>query len=190
MRHLVRITFMVLCSVLLLGNSQCQNSNTSSPTFVTTMDTEDGYGSPETSFAIGQTIQFVLRVRNRTDTDQTLYMQPCVYIYEFAVVNSGTSNVVTSLIGPQGGCNLLVNAGQPVTIPAGQTNTYVYNWDQTDASDQLVPPGNYEVMGGLVCYNSQNTQMLDTVDCFSQAITADEISPALLRTTLVQFTIQ
>ncbi len=74
MRHLSASLFMVLCAALLLGNSQCQNNSaSSSSTFVTTMAVEDANGNPETSFSSGQSIQLVLNVRNRTDTDQSIY---------------------------------------------------------------------------------------------------------------------
>jgi len=190
MCHLLRTSFMVLCAALLLGNSQCQNnSSSSSPTFVTTVSVEDANGNQSSSFSSGQTIQFVLNVRNRTDTDQTIYMQICFPKYEFVVLTAGTSNATASLLGPGGTVCLAIGVA-PVTIPARQTSTVTYDWDQTDVNGQLVAPGSYVVMGGLICYYSASLQAPDTVDCLSPSFTNDQLTPALLRSTLVPFTIQ
>ena len=190
MRHLSASLFMVLCAALLLGNSQCQNNSaSSSPTFVTTMAVEDANSNPETSFSSGQSIQLVLNVRNRTDTDQSIYIQVCFPQYEFVVLTAGTSNAVASLLGPVPYC-LLPESIKSVTIPAGQTYAVTYDWDQTDTNGQLVAPGSYEVMGGSICYYGANLQAPDTVDCLSPSYTNDQLSPALLRSTLVPFTIQ
>jgi hypothetical protein len=110
--HLLRFFSVVLCAVLVLGNSQCHNSGTSSsPAFGTTMSVEDVNSNPSTSFSSGQTIQFVLSVRNRTQTKQTIYLQPCVNIYADVVFKAGTSNIAASLVGPHGGCLQLLDAG-------------------------------------------------------------------------------
>jgi hypothetical protein len=190
MRHLLRISFMILCSVLLLGNSQCQNSsNSTTPVFVTTMNVEDANGNPTSSFSSGQTIQFVLNVRNRTDSDQTIYMNVCFPKYEFIVLTAGTSNAVASPLGPGGIICNAIGVG-PVNFPAGQTAMFTLDWDQTDVNGRLVAPGSYEVMGGLICYNSASLQAPDTVDCLTPSFTNDQLAPALLRSTLAPFTIQ
>ncbi|HVC38154.1 MAG TPA: hypothetical protein VNF46_07110 [Gammaproteobacteria bacterium] len=190
MRHLSTSLFMVLCAALLLGNSQCQNNSaSSSPTFVTTMAVEDANGNPETSFSSGQTIQFVLNVRNRTGSDQTIYMNICFPKYEFVVLTAGTSTAVATPLGPGGIVCLAIGVG-PVTFPAGQTASFTFDWDQTDTNGQLVATGSYEVMGGLICFYSSSLQAPDTVDCMNASNTNDQLSPALLRSTLAPFTIQ
>ena len=149
MHHLLRSLSVVLCAVSVLGSSQCQNNGTSSsPAFVTTMSVEDVNSNPSTSFSSGQTIQFVLSVRNRAQTKQTIYLQPCVNIYADVVFKAGTSNIAASFVGPQGGCLQLLDAGAATVIAAGQTLQYTYSWDQMGPDGQLVPPGNYEVKIG------------------------------------------
>lgn len=190
MQRFLRLIGIVLVAALVLGNSQCQQSSSDSgPAFVTTLTVEDANGNQTSSFSSGQTIQFVLNVRNRTDMDQTIYMQVCFSRYEFVILSAGTSSPVASVLGPTGITCKAVGVA-PVTIPAGQTSPVTWNWDQTDANGQLVASGNYEVMGGLICYNSASVQAPDTIDCMSASFTSDQLSPAELRSTMVPFTIQ
>jgi hypothetical protein len=190
MRRLLRCIATVLCAGLLLGNSQCQSSSSSaSPVFVTSMVVEDANGNPTTTFASGQTINFVLSVRNRSSSDQTVYLQPCLSTSAVAVVASGSSNAGAFLASPPLGCFLVILGGSPVTFPAGQTSTSTFSWNQMGSNGQLVVPGSYEVMGGLICYEPDGP---DTADCMPSFTDqgALQLTPALLRSTLVQFTIQ
>ena len=80
MGKLMRATALVLAAILLLGNTRCQNnssSSTTSPVFITTLAVEDANGNPATTFSQGQSIQFVLTVRNRTDMDQNIITATC-----------------------------------------------------------------------------------------------------------------
>jgi hypothetical protein len=163
MQHPIRLIGIVLCTALILGNSQCQQSSISNtsgngPSFVTTLAVEDANGNSASQFSQGQAIQFVISVHNRLNTSQTVVIRqpPCaVPDYSAAVVRAGTSNVVfagSNYTGFQ--CNLAVGPeGYQLTFAPNQTMTFTVPWNQTDANGQLVAPGNYEAMGGLICWN-------------------------------------
>jgi len=150
---------------------------------------EDANGNQTSSFSLGQTIQFVINVRNRTDSDQTIYMNICFPKYEFVVLTAGTLNAIAFLLAP-GGIVCLAIGVAPVTFPVGQTSTLTYDWDHTDINGQLAAPGNYAVMGRLICYDSASLLAPDTSGCLSPSFTNDQSAPALLCLTLAPFTIQ
>ncbi|MDE2234207.1 MAG: hypothetical protein KGL13_09340 [Gammaproteobacteria bacterium] len=191
MGKLMRVAALVLAAILLLGNSQCQNSSSSStsPAFVTTLAVEDANGNPATTFSQSEAIQFVLTVRNRTSTNQPLYMQTCINQAAFVVVKAGTSTPVANLLWASSGyhCNIVGVSLQ--NFAPGSAN-FTIGWDQLDSNNQLVPTGNYEVVGGIVCYNSTSLQDPDITNCMSTSFKPAELSPAELRSTLVSFTIQ
>ncbi|MGH8321824.1 MAG: hypothetical protein ACRESX_03945 [Gammaproteobacteria bacterium] len=182
---------------MLLGNSQCQQNNSQtngSPTFVTTMTVEDANDDPTTSFSSGQSIQFVLNVHNRSNMQQIITTQTCIQQFEIAVVTAGTSNVVFSGPNPAFQCNAISLDGVPMMFTANETKTFTVTWDQTESTGKLIAPGNYEVMGGVVCWNppsSGSSAGYDTVDCMPPAPpTPDELTPTQYRSDLVAFTIQ
>ncbi|MGH8283313.1 MAG: hypothetical protein ACRESE_05650, partial [Gammaproteobacteria bacterium] len=75
-----------------------------------------------------------------------------------------------------------------------ETKTFTVSWNQTESTGSLIAPGNYEVMGGVVCWNppsSGSSAGYDTVDCIPPGPpTPDELTPTQYRSDLVAFTIQ
>ena len=74
--RLIRIVGVAVCAALLLGATQCQSSSSNGigpdgPVFVTTLAVEDANGVLSSTFSSGETIQFVLSVRNRSSSSQT-----------------------------------------------------------------------------------------------------------------------
>ncbi|HKT32396.1 MAG TPA: hypothetical protein VJS89_07895 [Gammaproteobacteria bacterium] len=199
MRLLVRFAAITLCAGLALGNTQCQqsisssNQNGGSPTFVTTLAVENANGIPTTSFASGESIQFVLSVHNRTDMPQTITSQVCVSQFDIAVVNAGTANVVFNGPVPGVQCMAISLDGVPMTFAADETKTFTVLWNQANLAGGLVAPGSYEVMGGVVCWNPPSNGQAagyDTVDCMAPAIPAPaQLTPTQYRSDLVAFTI-
>ncbi|MGH8278767.1 MAG: hypothetical protein ACRETQ_04265 [Gammaproteobacteria bacterium] len=202
MDRLLRLSGILLIAALTLGNSQCQQSSSAienGPAFVTTLSVEDANGNPASQFSQSQAIQFVISVHNRLDTPQTVVVaQPCSPpYYSAAVVQAGTSNVVFAGNNYTGlHCDLAVGPqGYQLTFAPDQTMTFTVPWQQTEASGQLVPPGNYEAMGGLICWDPPPgggpSGSYDTVDCTAPgAPAADELTPTQYRSDLVSFTIQ
>lgn len=200
MRLLSRLPAILLCVGLLLGNTQCQQGNSSSSgsggsaTFVTSMAVENANGIPTTSFASGESIQFVLSVRNRTDMPQTITSQVCVSQFDTAVVTAGTANVVFNGPVPGMQCMAISLDGVPMSFAANETKTFTVIWNQTDLAGGLAVPGNYEVMGGVVCWNPPSNGSpagYDTVNCMAPSVPApQELTPTQYRSALVAFTIQ
>lgn len=200
MRLLLRFAGIILCAGLVLGNTQCQQNNSSSgdsdgsPTFVTTLAVESAHGIPTTSFASGESIQFVLSVHNRTNMPQTITTQVCVSQFDIAVVTAGTANVVFNGPVPGMQCMAISLDGVPMNFAANETKTFTVMWNQTGLAGQPVAPGNYEVMGGVVCWNPpSNGQSAGyaTVNCMAPGVPApQELTPTQYRSDLVAFTIQ
>lgn len=193
MHLLLRSSGIILCAVALLGNTQCQQSNNQtngSPAFVTRMSVENASGNATTNFSPGQTIQFVLSVRNRSDIPQTITVQICAPSFQVAVVKAGTSYVVFDGPTPGVQCQAISLNGVPLTFAAGETKTFTVSWNQSDSAGQLMSQGNYEVMGGITCWDP-STVSYDTVNCMPlTALTPSELTPTQFRSDLVAFTIQ
>jgi len=178
MRTALRFSAAAFVAVLLLGNGQC-HSDDGSPSFVTTLTIEDANGVPDRSFFSGEEIKFVLSVKNRTETSQTVVVAGC-YPDAFFVVKAGTSDVVFN--GDENPHCLNGAPGSLVFNP-GESMRFTTTWHQEEtAQAQLVPPGSYEVMGGLTC-----TDDSQCVNFFGLA--PDQMGPAQYRSTLVSFTI-
>lgn len=192
-RLLMRIAGIAVCTVMLLGASQCQTTNNGAgpdgPLFVTTLAVEDMNGNTVSTFSPSQQIQFVLSVRNRSTSSQTISFSTA-QLYNFVVLNSGTATEVwTWSVGQTFSQNTTT-----LSIAAGQTQIYSFTWNQTDDSGQAVPSGNYEVIGGMTCTNSSSSSSSSsttTNNCMPTGVpTSDQLVPSVYTSTLVPFTIQ
>lgn len=198
MRKLIRLLAGTACLFLLLGNSQCSNGSGSTgngaPLFVTTLQITDVNNNAATSFAASTTsntieIKFVLTVRNRSNSQQTLFFKNNEQ-FNFAVINDSNGDVVWNFDASQtqGG------TGVPITIPALGSQTFTaVTWNQQNNSGNFVGSGTYEVIGGVTVFsttglnNSQDT----SGDVMPTGIpTAGQLFPSIYRSTLTEFTIQ
>lgn len=195
MMRMLRALFGVLLAGMLLGSSQCQNTNndgtnSNGPIFVTTLAVEDADGNATSSFSLGEQIQFVLSVRNRTSSSQTLSFSTGQQ-YNFEVLDSGTDTEVwTWSLG-----QLFPQITSTLTLQAGETQTFTVTWDQVDDNTQAVASGNYEVIGGVTCTNnsssSSSSSSSTSSTCMPTGIpTSDQLVPSVFISTLVPFTIQ
>jgi hypothetical protein len=197
MRKLIRLFAGTACLLLLLGNSQCTNGSGSTgngaPLFVTSLQITDVNNNAATSFAASTTgnpieIQFTLTVRNRSNSQQTLYFNSNEQI-NFAVINDSNGDVVwNSDAGQTGG------TGTPISIPALGSQTFpIVTWDQTGNNGNLVGSGTYEVIGGVTAFNTTglNNSQDTSGDVMPTGIpTAGQLFPSIYRSTLTEFTIQ
>ena len=193
--RLIRIVGVAVCAALLLGATQCQSSSSNGigpdgPVFVTTLAVEDANGVLSSTFSSGETIQFVLSVRNRSSSSQTLAFNTSQQS-NFAVLHSGTATEVwTWSLGQS-----FSQSTTSLTIAAGQTQTFTVTWNQTDDNKQLVPSGAYEVIAGLTSTNgsssaSSSTSSASTL-CMPTGIpTSGQLAPSVYISTLTLFTIQ
>ena len=212
MRRLIRLIAALGCTVLLLGNTNCnKNNDSSAPQFVTSLSVQDSNGNLSSSFAQGDSIKFVLSIRNRSNTAQTLFFNSSE-LANFAVVDTGSATVewtcdndtsVACLLAPTG-------LGTPSSSGSGfveidfnpfETKTLTATWNQTDDSGAQVPVvptnpggstvGKYEVMGGFTVYNT--TGPGDAADNGNSMAmgppTSDQMFPTVYRSTLLTFTI-
>jgi len=188
----IHIVGVALLAVLLLGANQCQTSTTNAigsdgPVFVTTLTVEDANNNPASTFSLSAPIQFVLSVRNRSSTSQTLSFNTAQQ-YNFEVVDSGIATEVwTWSLGQS-----FSQSNSSLTINAGQTQTFSVTWNQLNDASQLVSTGSYEAIGGVTCTNnSSSSSSSASINCMPTGIaTSDQLAPSVFISTLAPFTIQ
>ncbi|MGA9855185.1 MAG: BsuPI-related putative proteinase inhibitor [Gammaproteobacteria bacterium] len=195
MMRVLRALFGLLLAGMLLGSTQCQNTtndgtNSDGPIFVTTLAVEDANGNAASSFSQGAEIQFVLSVRNRTSSSQTISFSTAQK-YNFEVLDSGTATEAwTWSLGQS-----FTQSTTSLTFAAGETQTFTVTWDQVDDTDQPVPTGSYEVIGGMTCTNNSSSSSSSSTSTSSTCMptgipTSDQLVPSVYISTLVPFTIQ
>lgn len=191
----IHIAGVALLAVMLLGANQCQTSTTNGigsdgPVFVTTLAVEDASGNAASTFSLGDPIQFVLSVHNRSSSSQTISFSTAQQ-YNFEVVDSGTATEVwTWSLGQS-----FSQSTSSLTFQAGETQTFTVTWDQVNDTNQLVPTGTYEAIGGMTCTNgnssSSSSSTSASINCMPTGIaSSDQLAPSVFISTLVPFTIQ
>jgi hypothetical protein len=211
MRRLVRLVFTIAAVMLLLGASNCTKSNSSdAPQFVTTLAVQNSAGQPTVSFAQGDTVQFVLTIRNRTDQAHSLFFNSDELL-NLAVVDTGTATVVwTCDNDTTTACVIGSNLGTPSTSGSGfneidfaafETKTVTVTWNQTDNNGAQVPVvptnpgtstvGRYEVMGGFTVFNTAGpgSGSDNGASMAEGPPSASQLFPSVYRSTLAAFTI-
>ena len=191
--RLLHIAGIILCVTFLLGANQCQTSTTNGtgsdgPVFVTTLAVEDANGNSVSTFLSTTNIQFVLGIRNRSTSNQTIAFSMGQQ-YNFEVLQSGTATEVWTWALDQS--QPFSQNSSSLTIKAGQTQTFSVIWNQLDDNGQQVLAGSYEVIGGLTCTNSSSSSSSASIACMPTGIsTSDQLAPSVFISTLVPFTIQ
>ena len=196
LKLVARVAGIGVCTWMLLGATQCQNTTTTNgigsdgPVFVTSLAVEDANGNPASTFLSATNIQFVLSIRNRSSSNQTISFNTAQQ-YNFEVVQSGTANEVWTWSVNQ---QQFSQNTTSLTINAGQTQTFTVTWNQANDSGQQVPTGSYEVIGGLTCNNSSSTSSSSSTsatNCMpTGSLSSDQLVPTVFVSTLVPFTIQ
>lgn len=181
---------MLLAAAVLLGNTRCQTTTNGlgpdGPVFVTSLAVQDANGNAASSFASGQQIQFVLSVRNRSGSSQTLSFDTAQQ-YNFAVLASGTSTVVWTWSGGQ----VFNPSASSLSFQAGETKTFTITWNQLDSLGQLVAAGNYEAIGGLTCNTGSTGSSSASLACMPAGVpSSDQLAPSVYVSTLVPFAIR
>lgn len=191
----IHVAGVVLIAVFLLGANQCQSSTTNGigsdgPVFVTTLAVEDASGNVASTFNSGDEIQFVLSVRNRSSSSQTISFSTAQQ-YNFEVVDSGTATEVWTWSLAQS----FSQSTSSLNFQAGETQTFTVTWPQVNDTNQLVPTDTYEAIGGMTCNNSSSSSSTSStsasINCMPTGIaTSDQLAPSVFISTLVPFTIQ
>jgi hypothetical protein len=211
MQRLFRLITGISIALWLLGASNCtQNSNAAAPQFVTTLTVQNSAGQPTVSFAQGDTVQFLLTIRNRTDQVQKLFFNSDELL-NLAVVDAGTATVVWTcdndttkacIIGSNLGTTSSSGSGfNEIDFQPFQTQTVSVTWDQTDDNGAQVPVvptnpgsssvGQYEVIGGFTVFNTAGPGSgADNGSSMAQGPpTSSQLFPSVYRSTLSAFTI-
>lgn len=202
MHRLIRYFAAAFCTLLLLGNTNCnKNNDASAPQFVTSLSVRDASGNPSSAFAQGNDIQFVLSIRNRSNTAQTLFFNSSE-AFNAAVVNGGTASVQwtcdndtttnctfddSNLVKPSSSGS----GFNEIDFAAFETKTITLTWNQKDDSGTQIGTGGYEVIAGFTVYNATGPgDAADNGDSMSiGAPTAQQLFPTVYRATLQSFSI-
>jgi hypothetical protein len=194
MPRMLRALFGLLLAGMLLGSTQCQNTtndgtNSDGPIFVTSLAVEDVNGNAASSFSSTAEIQFVLNVRNRTSSSQTISFNTAQE-YNFEVLDSGTATEIwTWSLG-----QTFSQSTTSLTFVAGETKTFTVKWEQLDDTGQLVPTGSYEAIGGMTCTSNSGSSTSSSSTASSTCMptgtaTSNQLVPSVYISTLVPFTI-
>ena len=197
MRRIFHYLVGSLALLMLLGSNKCtNNSDSSAPQFVTTLSVQDINNNPSSGFAQGATVNFVLSIRNRSNSAQTLFFngsEEC----NVAVVNAGTATVVWTADHGGASSSSCTGTGSSsafgqLAFTAGETKTFTVSWDQKDNSGSQVSTGNYEVMAGFTVYNTAGAgSAADNADSMSiGSPSASQLFPTVYRSDLLAFSIQ
>lgn len=197
MRRLLRYLAGLCAVLLLLGNSNCtKNSSANAPQFVTTLTVEDVNNLPASVFATGTNIQFVLTIRNRSNSSQSLFFNSSEEC-NFAVVDAGTATVEWTDDNTGTSSSICVGTGTSssfgqLDFKAGEIKTFPVIWNQQDDSGNPIAAGNYEVIGGFTVYNTVGAGgAADTGNSMSIGPpTASQLFPTVYRSDLIPFTVQ
>ena len=218
MRRLLRLVFGIAAVAMLLGNNNCsKNSSSDAPQFVTSLAVQNTSGQPSTAFSKGETIQFVITIRSRSDQAQKLFFNSSELL-NVAVVDAGTASVVwacdsdaSSVATPScaisdSGLSTPASDGSgfdEIDFQPFETKTVTVKWNQADNSGAQAPvrpsnpasgdtTGQYEVLGGFTVFNTAGPgQGSDNGASMAEGVpTASQLFPSVYRSTLSAFTIQ
>jgi hypothetical protein len=105
---------------------------------------QDANGEITDTFERGETIQFVMTVRNELETDATVEF-PTARQADFIVVRNETADKVWKWSDGR----TFTQARTELTFVAGETKTFNVIWDQTSESGVQVRSGTYQARGVL-----------------------------------------
>lgn len=202
MRRLIRLFAALFCMLLLLGNTNCnKNSDSSAPQFVTSLSVRDINGNPASAFAQGDSVEFVLSIRNRSNIAQTLFFNSSE-VLNAAVVQAGTASVqwtcdsdtTTNCIFDTTNLSTASSSGSAFTeidLAPFQTKSVTLTWNQKDDSGAQLSTGSYEVIAGFTVYNTTGAgDAADNGDSMAMGVpTATQLFPTVYRATLQPFSI-
>jgi Intracellular proteinase inhibitor len=116
------------------------------PSFVSQLDLQDSGGGSTNTFDRGDTIQFVLTVRNRLDTTASAEFTTA-RTSDFVIVREHTSDVVWKWSDDQ---PPFAETPTSIDFAAGETRTFSVTWNQILTSGAQLRSGTYEARGVLV----------------------------------------
>ena len=115
------------------------------PSFVAHLEIRDVNGDQTDSFDRGESIDFVLTVRNRLDTTATAEFTT-TRTSDFVVVRENTSDVVWQWSDDRG----FSDVATTIEFAPGETRTFTATWNQVLSSGTQLRSGTYEARGVLV----------------------------------------
>lgn len=112
--------------------------------FAVALTVQDAGGEITDTFERGETIQFVMTVRNELETQATVEF-PTARQSDFIVVRSGTADEVWQWSDGR----TFAQARSELSFAAGETKTFNVIWNQTSESGVQVRSGTYQARGVL-----------------------------------------
>lgn len=193
MKAAIRLVSIACASLPMLMFAACGAGNAAPGPVTTSVETQDANGAVTDEFASGQQVNFVLKVHNTSEYPLTFDVTPCVAQTggpgaSYLVVKQGTANEVAEGATAPVPCTQMATTTQPtVTIPAGETESFTFNWNQMVTGNQLVQPGKYSVVAGLICEGAVAGYCMPD---FGATLSTDQLTQSYYRSGLADFTIQ
>ena len=195
MKSVSRLLCAISAASLPLVLGACDEGSSAPGPVTTSVETQDANGAVTDEFSSGQQINFVLKVHNTSEYPVTFDAPSCSPTGQasarveasYLVVNQGTTNEVSDGGAGNDVCPLGSFQATPVDIQPGQTVTFNFNWNQMVTGNQLVQPGNYSVVAGLICSGPGSGYCMPN---FSTALVAADLTQSYYRSGPADFTIK
>jgi hypothetical protein len=185
MKAFLRATFASCIALLLLVTGACGEGSMGDGPVTTSVETQDAAGTQTGDFASGQQMTFVMNAHNTSEYPVTFSAPSCTTQASYVVVKQGTANAVAE--GGSGGVVCPASSGETMSIQPGQTVTFDFNWNQMVTGNQLVQPGSYSVVAGLICSGPGSGYCMPN---FSTSLSTDQLTQSYYRSGPVDFTIK
>ncbi len=110
--------------------------------FSSVLELRDASGAPADKFSVGDPVELVLRVHNRSETPQKVTL-PTAQVFDFEV----TDPADTGRVWHWSHDRLFATVLTEVAFDAGETKEFSVVWDRTTDTGGSVPEGKYEAVG-------------------------------------------
>jgi hypothetical protein len=144
----------------------CCGGDSTETTFTTSLQLKDAGGLQKTSFRMGETITFVLSIKNNTSTQQTLSF-PNAMMFDIIVLEPGTTRIIWLWSADKVFAQVLGG----LSFNPQETKIFMEDWDQKDSINKV------QVASGV--YDSQGIIVSDNV--FSLNLTPNQFRSELVR---------
>jgi hypothetical protein len=131
--------------IIVLG---CSGGDSTESPFTTSLHLEGAGGLPKASFPTGETITFVISIKNNTSTQQTLTF-PSTMMFDIIVLEPGTTRVIWRWSADK----VFAQALTGLSFNPKETKIFIEDWDQKDSNKVQVASSVYDSQGIIASDN-------------------------------------
>ena len=127
------------------GGCAAHEETVTKPDFETHVVLKNVAGEETREFRMGETITFVVTIRNRADAPRTLTLSTSQT--HDCLVETAEHKEIWRLSSGRMFAQIITG----LTLKPGESRTFTGAWNQTDAKGRPVPPGDYGAVGLVPC---------------------------------------